>query len=157
MTLTIIGCAQRMRESGCRRRSHLMREPAHDAFERLMAEALPPNARFGHRQHVNVTWLAVRRYGLAHARALIEDGIRRTARYQGVPQKFNATMSRAWVEAVAHHLTATPDASFDEFAAAHPGLLDKRLLTRHYRPTTLASPEARAGWVPPDLAPFPWT
>jgi hypothetical protein len=33
--------------------------------------------------------------------------------------------------------------------------LDKRLLTRHYRTTTLASAAARAGWTEPDLLPFP--
>ena len=32
----------------------------------------------------------------------------------------------------------------------------KRLLTRHYRSSTLASEQARTGWVEPDLAPFPW-
>ncbi|MCX4683165.1 hypothetical protein OG401_02370 [Kitasatospora purpeofusca] len=38
----------------------------------------------------------------------------------------------------------------------HRALLDKRLLTRFYRPATLADPRAKAGWVEPDLAPFPW-
>ena len=133
-----------------------MHEPTSQPFDRLMAQAAPPGTRFGHRQHVHLTWLAVRGYGRTQARLLIEDGIRRTARYQGVPQKFNATISRAWVEAIAYHFAAMPDATFDEFIAAYPALLDKRLLTHHYRATTLASPAARSGWVPPDLAPFPW-
>lgn len=38
----------------------------------------------------------------------------------------------------------------------HPALLDKRLLTRFYRSVTLAGPQAKNGWVEPDLAPFPW-
>ena len=42
------------------------------------------------------------------------------------------------------------------FAADNPLLLDKRLLTRFYRPATLAAPAARTGWVQPDRAPFPW-
>jgi hypothetical protein len=45
---------------------------------------------------------------------------------------------------------------FGTFAERNPALLDKRLLTRHYRPATLASPAAREGWVTPDLAAFPW-
>jgi hypothetical protein len=36
-------------------------------------------------------------------------------------------------------------------------LLDKRLLTRHYRSSTLAAAPARSGWVEPDLLPFPWS
>jgi hypothetical protein len=36
-------------------------------------------------------------------------------------------------------------------------LLDKRLLARHYRSSTLAAAPARIGWVEPDLLPFPWS
>jgi hypothetical protein len=58
---------------------------------------------------------------------------------------------------VAHHVAADPGcAEFAAFADRHPALLDKRLLVRHYRSSTLAAPEARHGWVEPDLQPFPW-
>jgi hypothetical protein len=33
--------------------------------------------------------------------------------------------------------------------------MDKRLLARHYRSSTLATVEARSGWVEPDLEPLP--
>ena len=71
---------------------------------------------------------------------LISDGIRRTARYAGAPQKYNATVSRAWVELVGHHAAETGGDDFTSFADHHPALLDKRLLTRFYRPATLAGP-----------------
>jgi hypothetical protein len=45
---------------------------------------------------------------------------------------------------------------FDTFAARNAPLLDKRLLTRFYRPATLAGSRSRTEWVEPDLAPFPW-
>jgi hypothetical protein len=134
-------------------------EPGGPGFDALMAEVMARADRFGHRQHVHLTWLAVRRYGTDAAIALVSDGIRRTARYAGAPQKYHATVSRAWVEIVAHHATdrATDPAGddFDAFAERYPALLDKRLLTRHYRPSTLAGADARAGWVPPDLRPLP--
>jgi hypothetical protein len=60
------------------------------------------------------------------------------------------------VELVGHHAAHHPAPTFDAFVDRHPALLDKRLLTRFYRPATLASPQARAGWVEPDIAPFPW-
>jgi hypothetical protein len=97
----------------------------------------------------------VRRYRTAEAIDLISDGIQRTARYAGAPQKYNATVTRAWVELVDHH-AHSDTATFDAFADRNPALLDKRLLTRFYRAATLASAPARAGWVEPDLAPFPW-
>lgn len=133
------------------------REPAGAGpFDALMGEVMADAERFGHREHVKLTWLAVRRYGTASAISLVSGGIQRTARYAGAPQKYHATVSRAWVELVGYHLDAPAGGgSFDEFAARFPDLLDKRLLSRHYRSATLASPAARAGWIEPDLAPFP--
>ena len=122
-------------------------------FEQLATAA---GERFDHRAHVHVTWLAVRAAGMPGAITLVADGLRRTARYAGAPQKYHATVSRAWVELVAHHTGQDPAADFDTFAARNPALLDKRLLTRFYRSTTLAGAAARSGWVEPDLAPFPW-
>ncbi|MEU6369486.1 hypothetical protein ABZ876_28065 [Streptomyces sp. NPDC046931] len=125
-------------------------------FTELMEEVMATAERFGHRQHVHLTWLAVRRYGSAAAVDLISDGIQRTARYAGVPHKYNATVSRAWVELVGHHVGQWDTADFDVFVEQHPVLLDKKLLTRFYRPSTLAGAPARTSWVEPDLAPFPW-
>jgi hypothetical protein len=121
------------------------------SFEALLAQVLATAERFGHRQHVHVTWLAVRAVGAGAAIPLVCDGIRRTARYAGAPQKYHHTISRAWVELVA---LGTPADDFDAFVAANPGLLDKRRLNAFYRPGTLATPAAKQGWVPPDRQAF---
>ena len=126
------------------------------SFEELMAEVMAATGRFGHREHVHLTWLAVRRCGVPAAIGLVSDGIQRTARYAGAPQKYHATVSRAWVELVGHHALESGESDFTTFADRYPALLDKRLLTRFYRPATLAAPPAKNGWVEPDLAPFPW-
>jgi hypothetical protein len=133
-------------------------------FGELMAEVMTGASRFGHREHVHLTWLAVRRYGVRAATTLVSEGIQRTARYAGAPQKYHATVSRAWVELVGHHVSShhvtahgeDGEDTFAAFASSHPALLDKRLLTRFYTSTTLADAAARDGWVEPDLAPFPW-
>ncbi|WP_246002549.1 hypothetical protein [Allorhizocola rhizosphaerae] len=124
-------------------------------FAELMSEAMVGAERFGHREHVKVTWLAVRRLGVERAVGVVSEGIQQTARYAGAPQKYHATVSRAWVELVGHHAFEADE--FDQVVARNPGLLDKRLLMRFYRPSTLASSDARAGWVEPDLVGFPWT
>lgn len=126
-------------------------------FDELMAEVMRSADTFGHREHVHLTWLAVRRAGMPAAVAVVSEGIRRTARYAGAPQKYHVTVSRAWVELVARHVAEDPIPDFTAFAGRNPELLDKRLLTRFYRNTTLAGARARTGWVEPDLAPFPWT
>ena len=125
-------------------------------FDALLAEVTATAERFGHREHVHLTWLAVRRVGVPAAAGLVSDGIQRTARYAGAPQNYHATISRAWVELVGYHAAERGEDDFAAFADHHPALLDKRLLTRFYRPATLASAQARTGWVEPDLAPFPW-
>jgi hypothetical protein len=132
-------------------------------FDDLMTSVLADAGRFGHREHVRLTWLAVRRYGTAEAVTVVSDGIRRTARYAGAPQKYHATVSRAWIELVGFHVvsdkpaTDPADDTFDTFVGRNPALLDKRLLTRFYRSSTLATAEARAGWVEPDVRPLPRT
>ncbi len=127
-----------------------------DQFGDLMAEVMAGAGRFGHREHVHLTWLAVRRLGVPAAIGLVSDGIRRTARYAGAPQKYHATVSRAWVEIIGYHVAADDGAAdFAAFIAGNPALLSKRLLSRHYSSAMLASPRARAGWAEPDLAPFP--
>ncbi|HEY7594779.1 MAG TPA: hypothetical protein VH969_16625 [Actinophytocola sp.] len=126
------------------------------AFQTLLGE-VTAGGRFGHREHVHLTWLLVRRYGVPDATTLMSQGLRRTARYAGAPQKYNETLSRAWVELVGHHTEASPDESdFGAFAERNPALFDKRLIARFYTPVTLASARARASWVPPDRSPFPW-
>jgi hypothetical protein len=127
-----------------------------DAFESLMAEVMASAGRFGHREHLHLAWLAVRRHGPVAAADLIGDGIQRTARYAGAPQKYHATMTGAWVRIVAHHVPDSPD-DFAGFLERYPRLLDKRLLTGHYTSARLASPEARLSHLEPDLAPFPPT
>lgn len=124
-------------------------------LEDLMAEVMAIGERFGHRQHIHLSWLAVRHFGIPNAIALVSEGIRDTARYAGKPRKYHTTMSRAWVELVGHHAAATPVDDFDLFVQLVPELLDKRLITRFYSPAALASTAARTGWVPPDRAPLP--
>jgi predicted nucleic acid-binding protein len=125
-------------------------------FGELMTEVMSDADRFGHRQHIHLTWLAVRRYGTPAAAELISGGIKQTATYAGAPQKYNATVTGAWVELVGHHTLHSDADMFDDFARQNAELLDKKLLTRFYRSSTLASDSARTAWVEPDLASFPW-
>jgi hypothetical protein len=143
------------------RQAHGSRDPQDAALPAELASALaaivPPGGFFGHREHIHLAYLAVQRYGSDRAAGVVSGWIRQLAAYQRAPQKFNATVTRAWTEIVAHHMAAAPSAvDFASFADRYPALLDKRLLTRHYTARTLASPAARTSWAEPDLLPFPW-
>lgn len=125
-------------------------------FDELMTDVMSHARHFGHREHIHLTWLAVRQTSRSAAVALVSEGIQRTARYQRAPQKYHATISRAWVELVGHHADQDAGSDFEQFANDNPALLDKRLLMRFYRSATLASGAAKTGWVEPDRRPFPW-
>ncbi|MFE7515697.1 hypothetical protein ACFU8I_31395, partial [Streptomyces sp. NPDC057540] len=62
-----------------------MTTTAHDTpedvalFRELMAEAMAATGGFGHREHVHLTWLAVRRVGMPGAVSHVGEGIRRHA------------------------------------------------------------------------------
>jgi len=130
--------------------------PADPELAAMLAAVTGPGGEFRHRQHIHLAFLAVRRYGMPEATGRICTWIRGIAAYQRAPQKYHRTVSQAWVELVAHHVAAEPDcADFEDFARRNPALLDKRLLSRHYRSSTLAAVAARHGWVEPDLLPFP--
>lgn len=137
------------------------REP-HGSRDPELAAILPgitgPTGQFRHRQHINLAFNAVRRFGMPEAVGKICIWIQQIAAYERAPQKYHHTVSRAWVEMVAHHVAADPDcADFEAFARRNPALLDKRLLSRHYRSSTLAAEPGRRGWVEPDLLPFRWS
>jgi hypothetical protein len=124
----------------------------------LLADIVPPGGGFGHRQHIHLAYLTVRKHGASEAVTRISTWIRYIAAYQKAPRKYNATITSAWTQIVGQHVQADPAAeNFAAFAARHPALLDKRLLSKHYSAATLASAAARSGWVEPDLIPFPWS
>jgi hypothetical protein len=126
-------------------------------LEAMLAAVTGADGEFRHRQHINLAFLAVRRYGMPEATGKVCSWIRHITVYEQAPQKYRHTVSRAWVELVAHHVADDPGcADFEAFARRNPALLDKRLLVRHYRSATLAAGPARHGWVEPDLLPFPW-
>jgi hypothetical protein len=72
---------------------------AHGSADAELAAILPritgPSGQFRHRQHVNLAFLAIRRYSMPEATATICDWIRHIAAYERAPQKYHHTVSRA--------------------------------------------------------------
>jgi hypothetical protein len=128
----------------------------------VLGTILAPGQRFEHRHHIHLTFVAVHRYGMPAATDKVEAWIRQIAAQHGAPHKYHHTITRAWVEVVAHHVRADradpgEASDFGNFARRHHRLFDKHLLAAHYRPGTLASDHARRTWTEPDLARFPWS
>jgi hypothetical protein len=121
-----------------------------------MADITAGDQRFGHRQHIQLAFIAARRYGVAATSDRMREWIREIAAAHGAEQKYHETITVAWARLVAHHVEANPAiSSFDAFVERHPALLDKSLLTRHYSAAALGSATARTDWVAPDLLDLP--
>ena len=69
-------------------------------------KTLPPGGAFRHRQHIHLAFLAVQRHGAPRAPEVVARWIGHIAAYERAPQKFNATVTRAWTELVAYHVAA---------------------------------------------------
>jgi hypothetical protein len=115
-----------------------------------------PPGPFGHREHLRLAWLALEEAAsTSAAQDRVSQVIQTIAGEMGVPQRYNRTVTDAWVRIVAHCRTVGGAPTFDDLLHEHPWLLDKRLLMRHYTSRTLASDEARRAWVEPDVLPIP--
>jgi flavin reductase (DIM6/NTAB) family NADH-FMN oxidoreductase RutF len=110
---------------------------------------------FPHEAHLRMAWLYVTRLGPEAAIDRAAEGIRRLAKANGRENLYHDTVTRAWVYLVAEAIANSPSASFKEFLGRNPQLLGKGLLLEHYSPDVLASSQARATWMAPDLTPIP--
>jgi hypothetical protein len=127
-----------------------------EEFLREFESCRLPGENFHHADHLRVSWIYLRRFDEPAAQERMAQAIQRFSTHQGSPGKFHVTMTQAWMRLVAAAWRATPAITrFEEFAAAHPRLLDPQALAKHYSADLLGSASARIAWVEPDLAPLP--
>ena len=92
-----------------------------DGFE---AGTLAP-ADFHHRDHVRLTWLYLERYGRDEAERRMRSGLRTFASRAGTPDKFDATLTRAWVAAIDDARLGEAASTFERLVALRPELLTR--------------------------------
>jgi hypothetical protein len=109
-----------------------------------------------HRDHLRLAWNAVREHG-DRAEELVVAHIQTYAAAHGQSDRYHETMTRFWVRLIAHCAAMRPDLDdFERFVDAYPLLLDKNLFLRHWSNGAMFAPEARAGWLEPDLVALPF-
>jgi hypothetical protein len=121
----------------------------------ILHEILARGEGFGHRQHVELTWRYLEDHDPAGAQLLVAEAIRQLAAAHGVPEKFHATITGAWVRCVAVHRERWPAGTFQEFIERNADLLDSKLLEQHFTHGLLFSDAARSGVMEPDIRPLP--
>jgi hypothetical protein len=127
----------------------LLDEPLVRAFE---AATLQPN-EFGHRQHLYVAWCYLETLPLEAALARYVHHLQQLTRALGVPHKYHATLTWAYLLLLHEALqdAALAAGSFDDLLRAEPRLLDPShaLVLEHYGQVQLDSPAARQRFVLP--------
>lgn len=122
-------------------------DPLVEAFER--GEVNP--AAFHHREHLYVAWCYLRELSVEDALARYVRHLKALTVKLGVPQKFHATITWAWLVALADAMERAPGSAFDALLEANPSLLDARGgLSRWYGAAELDSARARARFVLPE-------
>ncbi len=97
-----------------------------ELIARFEGGTIAPGA-FGHREHLRLAWLYLRRHGRPEAERRLLDGLRAFAAAAGKPDKFDAALTLAWVARVETAAAAlAPDHSFDDLLLHHPELLARR-------------------------------
>mgnify|MGYP001818094783 CR=1 FL=1 len=110
--------------------------------------------KFSHRDHVIVAYEALEGADFFTALGLVVGGIARLAASGGAAQKFNATITFAFVSLIAERMATTDHADAEDFMRCNPDLLTGTPLRRHYSSTRLASDLSRQVALLPDLAPM---
>ena len=93
-----------------------------DAFIEAVEDGSLDADAFGHREHLRLAWLLVRRDAATH----------------GAPDRYQQPLTRFWLIAVAHDAArpSSPE-TFEAFLEIHPRLL-KGDLRRHWTPRVRA-------------------
>jgi len=123
-----------------------------ELFDRFVDTSLPAD-QFHHREHVNVAWLFVQKYGMPQALDEFSTAIKRFADAKGATGLYHETITWAFLLLIAERQARRPVATWEEFAAANPDLLvwKPSVLERYYSKELLSSDLARRTFLMPDL------
>jgi hypothetical protein len=108
-----------------------------------------PAAAFDHRQHVRLAWIYLSETTLLEALPRFVESLKRYATTLGATTKYHETITYAFLFLIHERMERAPAISFEAFVVANADLFSP-ILTRYYKPETLASDLARRMFVMPD-------
>jgi len=122
-----------------------------------------PKAEWTHSAHLAVALWYASRLPFDEALVAVRDGIREVIAAQGVVTTpaggYHETITRFYMRVICGYVAYEEEDAADDWATRVNRLLrrygEKDLPLRHYSRDRLMSPEARFGWVEPDLRPLP--
>ena len=125
----------------------MLSDPLVKAFETASVDP----AAFHHREHLYVAWCYLRVLSPEDALARYVHHLRNLAAALGVPHKFHATMTWAYIVLLHDAMERSPGASFDDLLAKNPAIADhgSGALYEYYDREELEADEARRRFVLP--------
>lgn len=109
------------------------------------------NTAFHHADHVQVAHDLLCKYDFTDAVAIYAKGIKTLATKAGAPQKFNTTITYAFMSLIAERMAAAKPCKFDHFVSENPDLLSKNTLGKWYSSDRLQSDLARSIFLLPTV------
>jgi hypothetical protein len=119
-----------------------------------------PLEEWHHKQHIKVAYLYLQRFPFETARARMREGVKTFNAAKKIPEAidrgYHETMTQAWMHLVYFTLCEYGPAEHAEaFYEQSPQLQQKKILRFFYTKERFTSPEAKAGFLEPDIIPFP--
>ncbi|MEM7060013.1 MAG: hypothetical protein AAF557_20720 [Pseudomonadota bacterium] len=120
-----------------------------DLFRHMEAGTLH-TCDFSHEAHIGVAYQALETYPFFDALAAFAKGIETAAAASGAADKFNATVTLAFMIVIAERRAKGQYKDAADFVARNPDLSAKGLLARWYTPNLLGCDLARSVALMPD-------
>lgn len=105
---------------------------------------------FGHRDHVQVAFEMLEAYEFVDACTRYACTIRAMAESVDVLEKYNATITFAFMSLIAERKSQMGSANLESFLEENPDLLNRNVLKSYYTDERLASATARRQFLLPD-------
>ena len=112
------------------------------------AGRITPGA-FGHADHLRLAHIALRSFGYLDALHRYSTALKTLTQAAGAPQKFNVTITTAFLSALSERLAANPNQDWRTFEAANADLQQPGFLGRWYTDDDLKSEFARTHFMLP--------
>lgn len=105
---------------------------------------------FTHTDHIGVACSMLQKYDFLEAALRYGRALKHIAAAAGAPDKFNVTITLAFLAVLAERMTETPHDSFEEFLDKNPDLTSRSLLGTWYTDGRIGSEHARKFLLMPD-------
>ena len=105
---------------------------------------------FGHREHVQAAYELLHKYDFIEATVKYAETIKSMATAAGAPEKFNVTITVAFMGLIAEKMEADGDVDFDTFYSTNPDL-SGNALAPWYSAERISSKLSRKIFLMPDM------